>query len=64
VADDFGIGGSFPESGDEKLRDAHEDSGGCGGAILLEDCHSDCTGEGPLSLRREMWKNGTNFSLR
>jgi hypothetical protein len=39
-------------------------------ALLLEDCRNDGSGNGPLSgdgalsLRREMWKNGTNFSLR
>jgi hypothetical protein len=40
------------------------DSGGFGGVILLEDCRSDGSDDGPLSLRREMWKNGVKSSLR
>ena len=64
VADDLRVGRSFPEGGDEELRNAHKDSDGWGGAILLEDWHGARTGDGPLSLRFEMWKNGANFSLR
>jgi hypothetical protein len=37
VTDDFRIGGGLPQGGEEKLRDAHGDSGEFGVAILLED---------------------------
>jgi hypothetical protein len=45
------------------LRNAHEVSEGYGGAILLEDRRSGRRAGGPLSLHREMWKNGANISL-